>query len=390
MDPVRVAVAHNRYQRPGGEDQVFAAECDLLAARGHMAIRYTVDNSEVAAMPHAALAKATLWNSDQYSKLRALFQETRPAVVHVHNTLPLISPAVYYAARAEGAAVVQTLHNYRFSCVNGLFFRDGRVCEDCLGRTVTWPGILHACYRGSRAASGTVAAMLTYHKLRGTYHQKVDQYIALTDFSRAKFIEMGLPEAKITVKPNFVAPDPGLGAGDGGYALYVGRLSEEKGVRTLVTAWKNLGAKIPLKVVGSGPVASELGAAEVVGVEYLGQVPRDDVLQLMQGASIVVFPSLWYEGFPMTIVEAFATGTPVVASRIGNPAAIVDHGRTGVHFEPGNAEDLVTQVEWLLDHPAELTRMRAEARAEYEAKYTAEVNYAQLMAIYEKAIRVAR
>jgi len=369
---------------------VYAAECALLEARGHLAIRYTVDNDEVGAMSHAALAKASLWNSDQYRKLRALFHETRPAVVHVHNTLPLISPAVYYAAKAEGAAVVQTLHNYRYSCVNGLFFRDGRVCEDCLGRTVAWPGVLHACYRGSRAASGTVAAMLTYHKLRGTYHQKVDQYIALTDFSRAKFIEMGLPEAKITVKPNFVAPDPGVGTGDGGHALYVGRLSEEKGVRTLVTAWKRLGTKIPLKVAGSGPLAAELRDTQAAGVEYLGQVPRDEVLQLMQGASFVLFPSLCYEGFPMTIVEAFATGTPVVASRIGNPAAIVDHGRTGVHFEPGNAEDLSTQVEWLLGHPAELTRMRAEARAEYEAKYTAAVNYAQLMDIYERAIRVAR
>lgn len=386
---MKVTVVHNFYQQPGGEDQVFAAESALLEAHSHQVTRYAVHNVQVAKTEQLALAKNTLWNTDHHKRLQELFSEVRPDIVHVHNTLPIISPAVYYAAKAEGAAVVQTLHNYRYSCVNGLFFRDGRVCEDCLGKTLAWPGVVHACYRGSRSASAVVAAMLAYHKLRGTYQAQVDRYIALTEFSRRKFIEMGLPPEKIAVKPNFVNPDPRPGTGDGAYAIFVGRLTEEKGVHVLLSAWQQLGARIPLKVVGSGPL-EQLANQAGGGVEFLGQQPTHTVLDLLKNASFLVFPSLLYEGFPMTIAEAFATGTPVVASRLGNAASIVEEGRTGLHFEPGNPDDLVSKVEWLLGHPFELTRMRRDARAEYEAKYTPETNYQMLMAIYEDAIRANR
>lgn len=368
---------------------MFSAEATLLEALGHEVTRYAIHNNQVPSMTSIALARATVWNSAQYQRVRDFFLDFLPDVVHVHNTLPLISPAAYYAARAASAAVVQTLHNYRYSCVNGLFYRDGHICEDCIGKTIALPGVLHSCYRGSRAASGVVAAMLAYHKLRGTYHAQVDRYIALTEFSREKFIEMGLSADKLSVKPNFVDPDPGIGAGDGSYALFVGRLAEEKGVRVLLDAWRQIGVRFPLKVVGSGPLAHLLNQADT-GVQYLGQLPRPEVLNLLKSAGFMIFPSLWYEGFPMTIAEAFASGTPVVASHLGNSAAIVENGRTGLHFEPGNPDDLAAKVEWLLDHPAELASMRVEARTEYEAKYTAEKNYHQLIGIYEDAIRASR
>jgi len=388
---VKVTLVHNHYRQPGGEDQVFAAEGDLLEAHGHSVTRYAAHNDTLDGTRQLALARATVWNGEQYRDLRAVFREARPDVVHVHNTLPLVSPAVYYAARAEGAAVVQTLHNFRVACVNGLFFRDGHVCEDCLGKLAPWRGVLHACYRGSRAASAAVAAMVGYHKLRGTYREQVDAYITLTDFSREKFVAAGLPARKLFVKPNFVYPDPGVGGGHGGYALFVGRLSDEKGAGTLLAAWQRVGARLPLLIVGDGPMAAPVAEAAVGGhVTWLGRRPPRDVYELMGAAAVVVIPSEWFETFGRVAVEAFATGTPVLASNIGAIAELVDHRRTGLLFTPGDAEALVDAVAWAISHPAELAAMRRAARAEYEDKYTAEANYDQLMATYQHALEGRR
>ena len=385
---MRVALVHNYYQQAGGEDQVFAAEARLLEKCGHHVYRHTVHNDEVSQYNKAALVKATFWNSASYEQLRTVLRRERAQVVHIHNTLPLISPAAYYAAKAEGVAVVQTLHNYRLLCPASTFLRDGHVCEDCLGKATPWPGVVHACYRDSRAASGVLASMLTYHRARRTWDTVVDVYIALTEFAREKFIEGGLPEAKIVVKPNFLdATLTAPGAG-GNYALFVGRLSEEKGLSVLLAAWHKLGARIPLKIAGDGPLAQEVekAANEIPGVEWLGRQPSERVLGLMQNAYVLISPSICYEGFPMTLVEAFAAGLPVVASELGGMASLVEHERTGLHFQPGDPEALAAQVEWALDHPAELERMRGAARAEFETNYTAEANYPQLMRIYEQAL----
>ena len=387
---MRIALVHNYYQQPGGEDQVFAAEGRLLEERGHHVYRHTVHNDEVSQYGKAALAKVTFWNSASYERLRAVFRRERTQVVHVHNTLPLVSPAVYYAAKAEGAAVVQTLHNYRLLCPAATFLRDGGVCEDCLGRT-PWPGVVHACYRDSRAASGVLASMLTYHRARGTWAEMVDVYVALTEFAKEKFAQGGLPEAKTVVKPNFLDATAVMPGTPKDYALFVGRLSEEKGLSVLLSAWRRLGARLPLKIVGDGPLAGEVeGAAkEVPGIEWLGRQPSERVLGLMKSARMLVFPSIWYEGFPMTLVEAFAAGLPVVASRLGSMASLIEHGRTGLHFEPGDPAALEAQVAWALEHPTELEHMRRAARAEFDAKYTAEANYPQLMRVYDKALASA-
>jgi glycosyltransferase involved in cell wall biosynthesis len=240
---MRVLLVHNYYQQAGGEEQVFVAEGALLEAHGHRVVRYTSHNDRVTGMSRAVLAKNTVWNRTTYRDLRTLIRKERPQVAHFHNTFPLISPAAYYAARAEGVPTAQTLHNYRLLCPNALFFREGRACEDCVGQAGPWPEVIHACYRGSHLSSGGVAAMLTSHRILGTWVRAVDAYITLTEYTRRKFIQGGLPAEKIVVKPNFVYPDPGPGAGRGMYALFVGRLSREKGVDTLLAAWNTLQSK---------------------------------------------------------------------------------------------------------------------------------------------------
>nr|WP_259331163.1 glycosyltransferase family 4 protein [Thermus thermophilus] len=348
----------------------------------------TFHNQELDGMPPWRQGLVTLWNQGAYRRVREAIRQHRPDLVHVHNTFPLASPAVIHAAKAEGVPVVMTLRNYRLLCVNALFFREGRVCEDCLGR-LPWRGVVHGCYRDSRLASLGVASMLALHRALRTWNL-VDRFIALTEFARQKFVEGGLPAEKIVVKPNFVHPDPGPGEGRGGYALFVGRLSPEKGVRTLLRAWALLGGRVPLKVVGDGPLADEVreAARRLPGVEWLGRKSPKEVYALMGEAAFLVFPSEWYETFGRVAIEAFAKGTPVVASRIGAVGEVTEDGRTGLHFRPGDPEDLAAKVEWLLAHPEELARMRKEARAEYETKYTAERNYEQLMAIYQGVCRI--
>ena len=386
--PMKILAVHNRYQRPGGEDQVFVDETALLEAKNHRVLRREVHNDQVEHMNRATLARDTVWNPSAYRELGALIRRERPDVVHFHNTLPLISPAGYYAARAEGVPVIQTLHNYRLLCPVALLFRDGRVCEDCMGKAVPWPGVVHGCYRGSRAASGVVATMLTVHRALRTWKEMVDVYVALTAFARDKFVEGGLPGGRIAVKPNFVAPDPGPGQGGGGYALFVGRLAPEKGTGTMLAAWDRLRSGIPLKIVGDGPLKDRVAKAAATrsDVEWLGHRPVAEVHRLMGEADLLVFPSEWYETFGRVAAEAFATGTPVVAADIGAVAEVVEHGRTGLLFRPGDPEDLASQVDGLLSQPELLRRMRREARAEFEAKYTAEINYLALMEIYGAAL----
>jgi glycosyltransferase involved in cell wall biosynthesis len=382
---MKLLLVHNSYQQSGGEDQVFTSELDLLASHGHEVLRYTAHNDAVRHLNKVSLAFRTTWSRTTYREMRAVLHRERPQIVHVHNTLPLLSPAVYYAARTAGVPVVQTLHNYRLLCPNAVLLRDRHICEDCLGRRVAWPGILHACYRQSRAATGAVATMLSVHRLLGTWTRQVNRYIALTEFMRQKFITGGFPAKRIVVKPHFVMADPGVGNHRGGYALFVGRLSPEKGVRTLLRAWDSLGGRLPLKILGEGPLQM-LADESPPGIEWLGHQPRTKVFALMQEASMLIFPSECYEGFGVTMVEAFATGLPVVASDLGAMAEIVQHRHTGLLFIPGNAEDLAEKVEWALGYPSELTDMGRRARREFEAKYTAERNYQRLLDIYHTVL----
>jgi glycosyltransferase involved in cell wall biosynthesis len=382
---MKVLSVHNFYQQPGGEDQVFAQEADLLRSNGHQVVLYEARNDQVAGANGLVLLRNTIWNPQTHRDLRALMQRERPAIVHVHNTFPVISPVVYYAADQAGIPVVQTLHNYRLLCPTATLFRDARVCQDCVGRRIPWPGVVHGCYRGSRPATAVAAAMLATHNYKQTWSRTVAAYIALSGFARDKFIQGGLPAGKIFVKPNFLQSDPGLGEARGNYALFVGRLTPEKGISALLAAWRELGRELPLEIAGDGPMAPEVERASRGSghVTWLKWLPRAETLKKMKDASVLILPSTWYEGFPMILAEAFAVGLPVIASNLGSMSSIVDHQRTGLHFEAGNSSDLVEKVRSFRAHPAEAAFMRAEARREYESKYTGERNYAQLMEIYE-------
>lgn len=382
---MNILMVHNYYQLAGGEDQVFAAEADLLEAKGHCVHRYTLHNDAIAHKNQAAIALDTLWNRSIYQELYALIRQKHIQIAHFHNTFPLISPAAYYAAKAAGVPVVQTCHNYRLLCPNALFYRDGKVCEDCLGRFIPWSGVVHRCYRDSLAASAVTAATLTLHRAIGTWHNQVDTYIALTEFSRQKFIQGGLPANKIALKPNFVNPDPGYHEGTGGYAIFVGRLSQEKGIDLLLSAWAQLGDRIPLKIVGDGPLAPQVAAAagQNPQIEWVGRRSLEEVYELLGKAAFLVFPSQWYEGFPRIIVESLAVGTPIVGADIGSIHDLINPGQTGLRFSPGDVTSLVEQIHTLLATDR-LRQMRRAARMEFETHYTAERNYQQLMDIYQQ------
>lgn len=395
---MRILLAHNRYLHRGGEDAVFESEVALLREHGHDVAVWEESNVALRSQASITVARNTVWSVGSQKKLGELIRHYRPEVVHFHNTFLRISPAAYYTCQRAGLPVVQTLHNYRLLCPAATLLREGKVCEDCLGRWGLLPSIRYGCWHDSSAQTAVVATMLTAHRWLKTWHKQVDRLIALTEFQRKKFIEAGFPAAKIAVKPNFVHPDPGLG-GPGlegrvrAYALYVGRLSPEKGLVVLLQAWKMMPA-LPLKIVGDGPLAEQLQALiaeyQLVNVEMLGWQSAEAILELMQSARILVMPSAWYEGFPRVIPEAYASGVPILASRLGSLAELIEDGVTGLHFEVGNAQDLAAKIAWVAEHGAEVEQMGLAARRMYERCYSAESNYAALMAIYQDVIDIHR
>ena len=291
---MNIIMAHNFYQQTGGEDQVFRSESNLLESKGHKVIRYTTNNDCIENMNNIKLALNTLWNERVLRSLKYLVRRHSIKVIHFHNTFPLISPGSYYVKRNKGPVVIQTLHNFRLLCPGALFLRNGNVCEECLFKSVPWPGAVKACYRKSFLPSVITVAMLTLHRLLRTWHKKIDRFIALTEFSREKFIQGGIPPEKIAIKPNFVSVDPGFKRCRDGYALYVGRLSDEKGVTTLLKAWKHI-SSMSLKIVGYGPLEEELKKIvtrdNLHAVEVIGQRNQSDCINLMKRAMFLLFPS---------------------------------------------------------------------------------------------------
>jgi len=383
---------HNSYQFRGGEDESFDSEVRMLRANGHFVETIQTDYSQIEAKGKIQVAIESLWSRPSHDLVDRKLRERQFDVMHVQNFFPQLSPSVYYAAKKHGVAVVQTLRNYRLLCPSVFFYRDGRVCEDCMGKVFKYPGILHACYRDSRVATAAVAAMTAFHTLKGTWINAVDLYIALTRFVRDKFIEAGFPEDKVVVKSNFVYPDPGQGAGDGDYALFVGRLSPEKGLDTLLSAWQQLGRNWKLKIAGDGPMAEDVRSfcAARNDVEWLGAQSRVQTAQLMGSARVLVFPSQWYETFGRVAMESFAAGTPVIASKLGAIAEVCDDGQTGLLFRAGDASDLADKLRWAFDNANQVREMRLPARRTFESKYTMQQNHGVLIHAYQAAQRASR
>jgi glycosyltransferase involved in cell wall biosynthesis len=387
---MKVLLVHNHYCLPGGEDEVFQRERQLLRSAGHEVLEYTRHNDEFVESGFLRQAKVGLqsvWASGSADALRSLLDNAKPDVVHFHNTFPLISPAAYYLCHERDIPAVQSLHNPRLICPAATYHRDGRSCEDCAGRAVPWPGVVHACYHQSHIQTAIVAGMLTAHRVLKTWQRQVDAYIVFTECFRQRFIAAGLPAGKIFLKPHFLTADPGMQQSSGTYALFLGRITPEKGVPTLLNAWKTL-PHIPLRIHGEGPMKDEvLSFAEAnPSVRLSRRLSRTECSEAIKGARFVVWPSEGYnETFGLVAIEAFACGVPVIASRIGAMMEIVEDGRTGLHFIPGDAQDLAAKVEWAWTHPREMEAMGNFARAEYQAKYTAEQNYPLLLQIYKQA-----
>ncbi len=389
---MRILVVHNYYKQPGGEDQVFRSEVELLRNRGHEVFTLEATNDEIPDNPSIkdslAVARDTVWSYRGYRLVYEAVARNSIDIVHFHNTFTRISPAAYWAAKRAGARVVQTLHNYRLFCLNAQFYRDHRVCEDCLHKPVPWPGVWHRCYRQSRLGSTTVAVMLTLHRGLRTFSTYVDAYIVLTEFARLKVINGGLSPQKVYVKPNFLLDDPGQGPHLGGYALFVGRLSEEKGVSVLLEAWSDLSLDVPLRIVGDGPLSGKVATAAQHDrrIEYLGRLTQGEVRHQMRDAAVLIVPSLWYEAFPMVVVEAYACGLPVVGSKIGSLDSLIEDGIQGVKYPPGDHKSLADNISCLLSHPNKLAEMSLNARRTYEDNYNADANYNALMHIYSEVL----
>lgn len=380
--PLRVLMVHNQYQQAGGEDAVVRDECALLEKNGVSVNLYRQHNRQVEDMPRLQVALNTIWSQRTVTEIGDLCERFRPDVIHAHNTFPLISPSLYFAARQHRVPVVQTLHNFRLFCAQAMFLRDGKICEDCIG-TLPWRGVLHRCYRDSAAQSAVVVGMQGIHRALGSYRREVTRYIALNQFCREKFIQAGLPGERISIKPNFVdLPPPLLQLRRG--ALFVGRLSQEKGISTLGEA-AMLYPEAQLTVIGAGPEQPLIQGRR--NIRLMGWQQPPAITQYMQQAAYLVMPSLWYENFPRTLVEAYACGLPVIASRLGAMAELVKDGVTGLLFEPGDANDLVKKMRWADSQPEAMQRMGLAARKEYEQKFTPETNFSQLMGIYAEAIR---
>lgn len=386
---MKILVVHNIYQIPGGEETTFYNEVENLRAHGHEVITYTRENAEVTSL--GAVGRLTMplemtWSRRTYNDLRDLVRQHHPDIAHIHNTHFMISPAAVHACADAGVPVVVTLHNFRLICPAATLFRDGAVCEACVGRAVPLPGVVHGCFRSSRAHSALLTANIAFHNARHTW-DRVAQFITPTAFVRQKMIAGGLPGSRITAKPHFLPKDPGHDdTPRERFLLYVGRFTAEKGTGVLLDAWRTL-PDIPLKVVGEGPLMAAAAAllADNPGlpVTLLGRQPNAAVLDLMRRAHALVFPSEVYETFGIVIVEAFAVGTPVIASGHGAPAELIADGETGWHFAPGDPAALAATVRRAWD--ADVTHQRAAARTAYTTHYTAERNYALLMDIYERA-----
>lgn len=387
---MKILVIHTYYQIPGGEDKVFEEERKNLILNGHLVDQISFSNRQLENYSKINQLICTNWNKETYRRVKEEIRNIQPDIIHIHNTFPFASPSIIYAAKAENKPVVMTLHNYRLLCINALFFRNGKICENCLGKN-SWQGIINKCYRDNYATSIAVATLQTSHRLFGTWNL-VDSFIALTEFARQKFIEGGLPEHKITVKPNFTVPSTKLNLTQNNrknYILFVGRLSTEKGIPNLLDAWNLLTSPIILKIAGDGPLKNLVCNATETNrnIDYLGQCSSEEIKNLMSEAMCLVFPSECYEGFPMVIVESLSLGLPIVTSNIGSQATIVRHGMTGLHFQAGNAIDLAEKIAWVINNSQEIETMRTHAYKDYILNYTPEQNYQKLINIYHDAIK---
>jgi glycosyltransferase involved in cell wall biosynthesis len=383
---VRVLILHSRYLSGpvSGENRVVEDESRLLLDAGHDVLVWEPEPHVSGGLDGLRAGMSAVWSASAAARVRRMIRRNGIEVVHVHNMLPMLSPAVLRAARDEGAAVLLTLHNYRLMCLPADLLRDGQVCEACVGH-LPWRGVGYRCYRGSALGSGALAASLGVHRVVGTL-SAVTRFLAVSEFVRRKHIEAGIPAERISVKPNFTWPVPPR-EGSGDYFLFVGRLAGEKGVDTLLQAWSALGSSARLVVVGEGPEGDRLRRSAPDGVEFRGRVPAGEVPAVLAGARALLVPSRWYEAAPRIIVEAYAAGVPVVASRFGALLEIVEDDVSGYLVPPGDAAGWAQRIRALEDD-ATSERLGEGARALWAERYSPERGLEGLERAYREAVAV--
>jgi len=370
--PLRILMLHNRYLIRGGEDVSTEAQVDLLRGAGHEVVLFEESNERVAELGRLVTASRTIWSRESYRRVAGILEESRFDVVHVQNWFPLLSPSVYYAADKADVPVIQSLRNFRLVCPQGMLYRGGSVCTDCIGRSVAWPGVKYRCYRNSTLGTAAVAAMSTGHRWAGTWKRKISRYVAPSQYARSVFVDAGWDPEAIDVIPNFIYPDPREGPGDGGFALYAGRLDPVKGLDTLLAAWEQGGIEYPLKIAGSGPLLDRVEAAAFRNpfVEYVGMLDKAVYAELVGRASFVVVPTVGIETFGRVAAEALAKGTPAVVADHGGLREIVVAGETGLLFPPGDVVALVDRIRSLLADPQRLAAMREACRRSYASTFS--------------------
>ena len=387
---MKILIVHNSYQQYGGEDTVCRSEVELLCANGHQVYVHCISNDVVHGVwARVKAALGVVFSLPAYVEMRNLIQQYSPDIVHVHNFFPLLSPSIFYACCHKGVPSVLTLHNYRIMCPTAILMFKGVVCERSLYEGPWW-AVSKKVYRGSWIGTFVLALMIDVHRRLGTWRSVVSRFITLTDFSRQKYITWGIPSARIDIKPNFLNDPVSIKtflpeAEDlpNDFVLYVGRLSVEKGIALLQSAWQQL--NMPLFVVGDGPEMHLLHKQP--GIYVLGKRPYQEVLEIMAKCRFVVMPSLCYEGFPMTLLESMALAKPAIVSHLGALQEIVQDGVTGLHVEVGDVGALVSAVNRLFYDDSLCRQLGDQARVEYQEKYSADVNYQQLMAIYDDVVQ---
>jgi glycosyltransferase involved in cell wall biosynthesis len=385
---MRILMLHNRYIYRGGEDESTDSEVAMLREYGHDVDLLEITNETILKQSKLKTGIDAVWSRDAYWIVRNKCRSGNYDIVHIQNFFPLFSPSVHFACSSENVPVVQALRNYRLYCINGIFYRDEHICEDCMRYLIPWPGVAHKCYRNSTVGSSIVATMLTTHRILQTWQKKVDYFYTLSEFALNKLVDGGLISEKIGVKPNFVSHDPGNSNLERKYVFFVGRLVEEKGILLLLQTWEKFDLQIPLKIAGDGPLFEKVqdAAQKMRWIEYVGKTTLSQTYDLMGGAHFTIFPSKWYETFGRVIIESYAKGTPVISSDLGAGGSLVYEKVTGLKFDLHDINDFVNKVQWAWNHPQEMSLMGRNARMEYETKYTVERNYDMLMDIYERAI----
>jgi len=393
----KILILHNEYISKGGEEVYIDSQIQLLKEYSHDVKYLAKSNDDLIGLSSFELFKyglQTAWNTSIEQSLTIEIANYQPNLLHVHNFFPQWSPSVHYIARKHDIPSIQHLHNYRLGCLNGLLLRNNEVCELCIGRNA-WRGVLYKCYKNSFSASLFSWYMLTLNNLRDTWHKEVSCFIALNKFSANKFLEIGLSEHKIKILPNFVA-DPLAGQSspsppDYPVFTYIGRLSIEKGILNFLSIWYELQEpEWTLQIAGDGSLSAEVNAfvteKQINNISLLGRLAHDTVIQTIINSSILILPSLWYEGMPMSIIEGFSVGRPALVSNLGGLPEIVEDQITGFCIPPNNQAAWVDCIKWCGNNLSKLKDMGRNARAVYLQKYTPEVHYKGLMDIYDELI----